>query len=401
MISARTLRIWAWLHKWSSLVSTLFMLLLCLTGLPLIFHHQIGEWLGTEVEAPAMPAGAPRVGLDAVMKVAEERFPGKHGMFVSQEPDDDAVWFVTMSDTPTSETDLKQVAVDARSGLPLAEPKLDRGLMFVVHTLHVDLFAGQAGKLFLGFMALLMLVAIVSGVVLYAPFMRKLRFGEVRRERSARVKWLDLHNLLGIVTLTWAFVVAATGMINTWADQVVQFWRNDQMAEMVAPYRGLPPLQRLGSLEKAVAAARAQEPSMKIGFIAFPGTVFSSEHHYGVFMRGDTPMTARLFKPVLVDATTGAVTASRSPPWYLSALLLSQPLHFGDYAGVPMQWLWAVLDVATIIVLGSGLYLWLGKRASVKQPKRDADAVAGAAASGSAASASASASASTKREAAR
>ena len=37
---------------------------------------------------------------------------------------------------------------------------------------------------------------------------------------------------------------------------------------------------------------------------------------------------------------------------------------FGDYGGVPMQWLWALLDVLTLIVLGSGLYLWLGKDAS-------------------------------------
>ena len=362
MPSARALRVWSWLHKWTSLVCTVFMLMLCITGLPLIFHHEIGAWLGTEVVAPEMAHDAKRVSLDEVMKIAKTRFPTKGGMFVLQEPDDDKIWYVTMSDTPTSESDFKQVAVDARTGQALAEPLVDGGVIGFIHTLHVEMFAGLPGKLFLGFMAVLMLIAIVSGVVLYAPFMRKLRFGEVRRERSARLKWLDLHNLLGIATLVWAFVVGATGVINTWADLVVQYWRNDQVAAMVAPYKGLPPLKELGSLEKAVAAARAQEPGMRIGFIAFPGTVFSSEHHYGVFFRGNEPLTARLFKPVLVDATTGEVTASRTVPWYLSALLLSQPLHFGDYAGSPMQWLWAVLDVITIIVLGSGLYLWLGKK---------------------------------------
>jgi uncharacterized iron-regulated membrane protein len=374
MLSARSLRAWSWLHKWSSLVSTVFLLLLCLTGLPLVFHHQIGQWLGTEVSAPALPDDAPRVGLDQVMQVAKARFPGKNGMFVSQEPDDDKVWFVTLSDTPTSSTDLKQVAVDARTGAALAEPRLDRGLMFVIRTLHVELFAGQAGKLFLGFMGLLMLVAIVSGVVLYAPFMRKLRFGEVRRDRSTRLKWLDLHNMLGIVTLSWAVVVGATGIVNTWADIVIEHWRNDQMADMVAQYKGMPPVVQPGSLEKAVAAARALEPEMKIGFIAFPGTSFSSAHHYGVFMRGREALTARLFKPVLVDAATGRITASRSAPWYLSALLLSQPLHFGDYAGVPLQWLWAALDVITIVVLGSGLYLWIGKRATERKGRRKAAA---------------------------
>jgi uncharacterized iron-regulated membrane protein len=362
-----TLRAWSWLHKWSSLVSTLFLLVLCLTGLPLIFHHQIGAWLGTEVVSPAMRADAPRITLDQVMAVARARFPSKVGMYVSQEPDDDTIWYVTMGDSPTASTDLKQVAVDARTGAPLAEPKLDTGVMAVIHTAHVELFAGEVGKLFLGLMGLLMLVAIVSGVVLYAPFMRKLRFGEVRRDRSARVKWLDLHNLLGIVTLTWAIVVGATGVVNTWADLVITHWRNDQVADMLAHYRGLPPVTRLGSLEKAFANARARQPDMKIAFIAFPGTAFSSEHHYGVFMRGRTALTARLFKPVLVDAITGEVSASREPPWYMNALLLSQPLHFGDYGGVPMQWLWAVLDVLTIVVLGSGLYLWLGKRGPARK----------------------------------
>jgi uncharacterized iron-regulated membrane protein len=282
------------------------------------------------------------------------------------------VWFVTLSPEPLSQSGLKQVAVDARTGQALAEPQLDSGFMYIMFSLHVDLFAGLAGKLFLGFMGLLLLVAIVSGVVLYAPFMRKLRFGEVRHERSGRTKWLDLHNLLGIVTLTWLFVVGATGMINTWADLLVRYWQMDQMAEMVAPYKGQPPVTQVGSLQQAVVAARALEPGMKMGFIAFPGTAFTSPHHYGVFMRGTEPLTARLFKPVLVDAQTSQVTNSRELPWYLQGLLLSQPLHFGDYGGLPMQILWTVLDIITIIVLGSGLYLWWVRR--VPAGKREAAA---------------------------
>ncbi len=360
-MSPSSLRAWSWLHKWSSLVSTLFLLVLCLTGLPLVFHHQIGKWLGTEVASPAMRADARRVTLDQVMAAAKARFPSKVGMYVSQEPDDDTIWYVTLGDSPTASTGLRQVAVDARSGRALAEPKIDTGVMAVVHTLHVDLFAGEPGKLFLGFMGLLMLAALVSGVVLYAPFMRRLRFGEVRHDRATRTQWLDLHNLLGIATVTWALVVGATGIVNTWADLVIGHWRNDQMAQMLAPYRGLPPVTQLGSLETAFAAARASEPAMKIGFIAFPGTAFSSEHHYGVFMRGREPFTERLFKPVLVDAVTGRISASRTPPWYVNALLLSQPLHFGDYGGLPLQWLWALLDLLTIVVLGSGLYLWWDK----------------------------------------
>lgn len=36
-----SLKHWLWLHRWSSLVCTLFLLLLCLTGLPLVFQEEI------------------------------------------------------------------------------------------------------------------------------------------------------------------------------------------------------------------------------------------------------------------------------------------------------------------------------------------------------------------------
>lgn len=104
---------------------------------------------------------------------------------------------------------------------------------------------------------------------------------------------------------------------------------------------------------------------MNVGFIAFPGTSFSSMHHYGVFMRGSTPLTKRLLKPVLIDAQTAKVTDSRALPWYMTALFVSQPLHYGDYGGLPMKIMWALLDVLTVIVLASGLYLWVKK---LKQP---------------------------------
>jgi uncharacterized iron-regulated membrane protein len=44
--------------------------------------------------------------------------------------------------------------------------------------------------------------------------------------------------------------------------------------------------------------------------------------------------------------------------WYLRTLEIARPLHLGDYGGLSLKLIWAVFDVATIIVLGSGLYLW-------------------------------------------
>jgi uncharacterized iron-regulated membrane protein len=363
MMAASTLRAWSALHKWSSLVCTGFMLLLCLTGLPLIFHHEIEAFLGDGFTPSSVPAGTPMANLDEVLNAARSRHPGKAVAFVG-DVTGDGYWYVNLIGTPQS-AGRATVVVDYHTAQVLGEPKDDGGFMHIVERLHIDLFAGLPGKLFLGAMALLMLVAIVSGVVLYAPFMRRVAFGTVRRNRPTRTTWLDLHNLLGIVTLVWAFVVGATGMINTLESQLIGLWRDDQMADMVAAHKDLPPVRQPGSLQAAVSAAEALEPGMQLGFVGFPGSRMSSPHHYAVFMRGTEPLTARLLKPVLVDAETGRVTDSRDMPWYMSALLLSQPLHFGDYGGMPLKILWAVLDVITIVVLGSGLYLWMRRRQAV------------------------------------
>lgn len=359
-----TIKAWAWVHKWSSLVCTAFMLLLCLTGLPLIFHHEIGHLLGTEIEAPPMPADTPRVSLDEVLSVARAQHPDRVVQFASPGEDDDNLWFVTMTPTPEPTTDFRSVVVDARTGELLAQPRFDQGFMWIMFKLHVDLFAGLAGKLFLGFMGLLLLVAIVSGTVLYAPFMRKLAFGTVRRDRQTHVKWLDLHNLLGIVTLVWLLVVGATGVINTWADLVIKYWQHDQLTAILQPYQGQPtvPQAQRASVQAALDVAHQAAPNSQLYFIAFPGTSFSSPHHHTFFLKGNEPLTSKLMWPVLVDARTAALTAAPQMPWYVQTLLLSQPLHFGDYGGRPMQIIWALLDIAAIIVLGSGLYLWLRKR---------------------------------------
>ncbi|MEG0000489.1 MAG: PepSY domain-containing protein [Comamonas sp.] len=370
-MQSHTIKIWAWVHKWSSLICTIFMLLLCLTGLPLIFHHEIGHLLGTEVEAPAMPKDTPHASLDKVLELARAQHPDRIVQFVSKSDETDDIWYVTMTHTPANTDDFRTVIVDARSTELLApQLRFDEGFMWVMFKLHVDLFAGLPGKLFLGFMGLLLLVAIVSGVVLYAPFMRKLDFGTVRRDRTARVKWLDLHNLLGIVTLVWLFVVGATGMINTWADLVIKYWQHDQLSSVLAPYQGQPTVAAAerAPVQQSLDAALRQVPGSKLSFIAFPGTSYSSPHHNTVFLRGDEPLTSKLLHPVLVDAKTSAVTAAPQIPWYLTALLVSQPLHFGDYGGRAMQIIWALLDIASIFVLGTGLYLWRRKGRTAAKP---------------------------------
>jgi len=363
VLSALAARRWAQVHKWTSIVCTAFLLITCLTGLPLIFRDEIQHALGEDVETTALPEGTPRASLDRIVEAARVRRPNEFVRYVFWDPDDPDVLFVTMvtaKDVPRDADHL--VAVDARTAIVLAEPNRRAGVMHFFAKLHEELFAGLPGKLLIGFMGLVFVAAVVSGVVLYGPFTQRLDFGTVRKGKTPRMRWLDLHNLLGIVTVTWAAVVGVTGAINACADLALARWQQDQLASMVASYKGLPEPATLTSVERALQTARAAAPGMKPGFVAYPGSPFSSTHHYAAFMRGSTPVTSRIIKPVLIDAESAELTDTRDLPWYVTSVLVSQPLHFGDYGGLPLKIIWALLDLLTIVVLGSGIYLWLAPR---------------------------------------
>lgn len=371
-MSNRSRRIWSWIHTWSSLVCTAFMLLLCLTGLPLIFSDEIDALTGKGFVHPKLPADTPRATADAVAASAVARHPDKVPLYLFAEEDAPDLWYVKLDTrVDTDESKAVLLGVDARTAEVLGAPGFDEGFMSVMYRLHVDLYAGLWGKLFLGAMGLLLVVALVSGIVLYPPFMRKLEFGTVRHERSNKIRWLDLHNLLGVVTLCWALVVGATGVINTWAEIILKAWQQDQMhalatgqATVVLPggavrgeaERDLPTAQYV--LQRAMAA----EPGMSLYMMAWPGTLLTTRDHYAVILHGSTPLTKRMRQALLVDPKTGDVLRASARPWYVTVFQLSQPLHFGDYGGLPLKILWAVLDVMTLVVLGSGLYLWLARR---------------------------------------
>ncbi len=274
------------------------------------------------------------------------------------------------------------IRFDSRTAKVLEEskPRGEAGATFlgVMLSLHRDLFLDLPGELFLGSMALLFVIAIVSGMVLYAPFMRRLDFGAVRRDRSARLKWLDIHNLLGAATLAWVLVVGITGLMNELSTPLFGIWRLTEVRTLLERRHGepVPAPEALGSVQAAWETTQRHLPDRTITSIIFPGSEDGSAHHFILWAKGATPLTSRLFNPVLVDAVSGEFAGMVKMPWYLRALEISRPLHFGDYGGLPLKILWALLDLVTIGVLGSGLYLWLSHRRSPVPQRIEAYAAA-------------------------
>ena len=367
MTSAKNIKRWFWWHRWSSLICTLFLLMLCLTGLPLIFGEEIDGWLNPTYYEE-LPKDSPKADLDVMTGAAKARYPRQlvNSVFVD---DDEPQVLVNMAPTWDPQDPMRHsLQFDSRTGKLLKDepPFAQRPATFIntMLDLHRGLFLDLPGEIFLGLIGLLFVISILSGIVLYGPFMKKLDFGTVRRDRSRRLKWLDLHNLLGIVTAVWLLVVGLTGVINELSTPLFGLWQMTDVKAMLAKYKGDPlqGQQDLASVQGAYHTAAQALPDMVVTSVVYPGNPFGSPYHYVLWAKGSQPFSSRLFSPVLVDARNGKLASVVKMPFYLRALEVSRPLHFGDYGGVPLKIIWVIFDVIAIVVLISGVYLWWVRR---------------------------------------
>ena len=366
-MTASAIKKWFLIHRYSSLICTVFLLVLCITGLPLIFGDEIDQWLSNEPSIAAYTAGKPLANLDSMVNISRNHYPKQVVSYVFIDDEQPQVQVNMLPAYGVSPVKSHSLKFDAYTGKLLkdARPKREeQGFTSLMLDIHQSLFLGLGGEMFLALMGVLFVAALVSGAMLYGPFMRKLDFGTVRQNGSKRLKWLDLHNLLGIATLLWMTVVGITGIMNELSTPLFGAWQANDVANVVKHHNTKPITNQVGlsSVQASYDSVKRALPGHVITSIVFPGHAFSSPSQYLIWTKGNHRLTGLLFYPALVDARAGRLSAVVNMPWYLRLLEVSRPLHFGDYGGMPLKVIWAAFDLLAIIVLVSGIYLWLVRR---------------------------------------
>jgi len=369
-MNSRNLSRWLALHRWTSLIVTLNLTVFAITGLYLIFHHEIDEAIGAVPEVEGV--GQARLPLGEVVEAALRANPGWRPMSYAEDADHPGLVYVEMSPPGVNDfAKAEPLLFNAHTGQQVMN--LDETLSSWVLKLHVNLFLGVPGQLFLALVGLCLLVSIISGVVLYAPFVRGLLFGQLRREKSKRVFRLDLHNLVGICTLGWLLMVTGTGVILSLSQPLLAIYQARDLAAMTADYKDLPPPEEVVPLERAASAARSAWPDHEVQFAIFPGTPYSGEHHYTFFMGAGEGLDSHVLKLALINASDASITVAREAPFYIKAFFISGPLHFGDYAGLPLRIIWALFTILTLVLCVTGIYLTIarlrGRSGNNHQPK--------------------------------
>jgi uncharacterized iron-regulated membrane protein len=348
------------LHRWCGLVVSANVFVLALTGLVLIFHEEIDHALGA---VPEPRAGSATTSLAQATELARAALPGANPVFVYQEPDDHPGFvFVGLAPDSRRLEDAKTVAVDVRAGTVATELDLDGSFTGLVLRLHAQLLAGPMGSLIVGFIGLVFLTSLVTGAIVYGPIMRRFTFGLIRRGGAQRTTLADVHKLLGAATFGWMFVVGATGLLLSLGSLLLQMYSMTELARLGAPFADEPIVERLDTIDDAVTSAEATSPGRQWSIVALPGSDMASPRHYTVLMQGGQGFEAKLLTLALVDAKDPKRAEAHELPFYLKALLLSEPLHFGNYGGLPLKLVWAFFTLLTLVLSGSGVWVFVKTR---------------------------------------
>lgn len=355
------------LHAFLGLQLSLFLLFVCVTGTLAVVAHDL-EWL----YRPEVRGGPDRTGWAQQLDAARAAFPDYRIGYALAGPEP---YLTTrfMATDPGGKP--RTIHVDAATGRVTGESGRIT-LQSILRAVHSYLFVPDDW----GFYAVTALgpvlaVLTATGLLVYKRFWRGL-FRMPRRNRGPRVFWGDLHRLLGVWSLWFLLLMAVTG---TWYLGERILYRAGVDLETAATGLSQAALDRLGpappetlSLDRLVQIARTAMPDLEITRISFPsrpGQPLALRGHAAAWLVRDRANGLDL------DPYSGAILATHraeAMPALERWVHMADPLHFGDFDGLPSKLVWLLFGAALCVSCASGVVIFARRSQAGPRAQRPA-----------------------------
>ncbi|HEU0120523.1 MAG TPA: PepSY-associated TM helix domain-containing protein [Bryobacteraceae bacterium] len=224
----------------------------------------------------------------------------------------------------------------------------------------LNIFAG--GLFLVASFGFVLLFSVVSGLLFYKNFWRNLF--QLRFHKGPRALWSDVHRLLGTWAFLFAAIIAVTGI--WYFIEYASFYANG--AAPASPLRiardrliAHGPSPSLADVDTLLRNAQKAYPDLTISSLHFPITSADPALVYGqsaALLVRDRANTVALdpFDASVLHVQR-ADRMSLGERWQDSA----DPLHFGDFAGLPGKLLWSLFGLTLPAMILSGGYLSVRK----------------------------------------
>ncbi|KQR55501.1 PepSY domain-containing protein [Acidovorax sp. Leaf160] len=386
----------AWLHTWFGLVMGFVLMVVFFFGALSVFDREIDRWAipQTRFEPQPMPsfdrmlrpifqsmqpdAANVEQARSRVNGPMAKEFPVKSwGAYTTHR--DPVLGIFAGFELPNAKDPEDTVwglrTVDPRNGQTLPDDHLKIGSQFF-YPLHYSLNLNwmNLGIWIVGFAALIMLVALVSGVVMHRKIFRELF--TFRPKKHTQRSALDLHNLTGVVALPFHFIFAFSGLVifgstyyfpitHTQLHPLHELHEKHEAEETGLPHERAGVAGPLASVDAMVAEAqRRWAESGKAGDVGFLNVQHAGDaNSYVSVYRAGTDRIALVGDGIHFKAATGEVlrvdpplTAVASVNTFLTGLHLQ---HFRHWL---LRWLYVLGGLSGCICIATGFIFFVEKR---------------------------------------
>ncbi|GJL59958.1 MAG: hypothetical protein NPIRA03_28150 [Nitrospirales bacterium] len=338
------------LHGWLGLNVGLWLCVVCLTGAIASLTYEI-EWV-TDPALRIQPQGP--IQWQQTYETLTRAYPGAEISVLSAHETavlDSLAWqsYITYPDGRWG-----QARVDPYHAT-IVRPARQLYLTHFIRQLHYNAHS-DIGFYIIGFLALPLFLAAVSGMLFYKNWWRS--FFKLRTGHGPRVFWSSAHPFIGVWSLIFAIIIAVTGM---WyltedflAEDLVIPERPTLSAEQLAAHGPTP--KKL-PLEQYISAARKAFPDLEPTGVEWP---YSSNETVSVWGRTGAWLIRDRANVVYLDPFSGDVIAVEKArdsgllTWWANSV---DSLHFGYWGGLAGKALWCFFGLSLPALMLSGAYL--------------------------------------------
>ncbi|WFC40928.1 PepSY-associated TM helix domain-containing protein [Pseudoxanthomonas sp. SE1] len=387
----------AWLHTWFGLVLGFVLMAAFFFGALSVFDREIDRWAipSTRFEPQPMPSYEKVLrpafermqplpaAVDAMRPRVSGEMPARFDTVVSWSAytthRDPVLQVFAGYEVPNAkdpeETIWADGTLDPRDGTPLPNDRLKVGSGFF-YPMHYGLTLDwkNLGIWIVGFSALIMLAALVSGVVMHRKIFRE--FFTFRPDKARLRSVLDLHNLTGVVALPFHFFFAFTGLLIFAATYYFPLGHtqlhglHDLHAEVEARETGLPHERAgvpagLANVDAMVADAQrrwaARDKAGDVGFLVLQHV--GDANGYVSVYRAGTDRIALVGDGIHYKASTGELIRedpAATPVGRVSEFLTG--LHLQHFRHWLLRWFYVLGGLAGAVCIATGFVFFVEKR---------------------------------------
>jgi uncharacterized iron-regulated membrane protein len=387
----------AWLHTWFGLVLGFVLMAAFFFGALSVFDREFDRWAlpATRFEPQPMPS------FEQVLRPAFERMQPTSEAIEQMRPrvngdmprrfDTVVSWsaYTTHRDpvlalyagyeVPNAKDPEEAIwaygTIDPRNGTALRDDQLKIGSEFF-YPMHYSLTWDwkNLGFWIVGFSALVMLAALVSGVVMHRKLFRE--FFTFRPGKARLRSTLDLHNLTGVVALPFHFFFAFTGLVIFAATYYFPVGHtqlhelHDLHAQVEARETGLPHERSgvpagLAPVDAMVAEAKrrwaAKDKAGDVGFLVLQHV--GDANGYVSVYRAGTDRIALVGDGVHFKAATGELIREDPPATAVGRVSeFLTGLHLQHFRHWLLRWLYVLGGLAGAVCIATGFIFFVEKR---------------------------------------